>query len=282
VREADALSPGFDLASYPRDAWLRVLGVKLFADGSIGSHTAGLSRPFTDQAETRGRLLFTPDGLRERIRAILGRGLQPAVHAIGDAAIDEVVRCYEAEGVTSESRARIEHFELAGDGAIAACARMGVVASMQPNFIGEWGYPGMMYERRLGKDIVGTHNRLRAIADAGVPLAFGSDHMPYGPLYGLRHAVHGPAPAQRLSPVEALRAYTEGSAYAGFEEQEKGSILPGLLADIVIISEEGEGGPAPRERSAPSGPFGADLGRLVVEKTIVAGEVVYEAPRAAS
>ena len=111
----------------------------------------------------------------------------------------------------------------------------GLVASCQPNFIGQWSGPGDVYENRLGPVRTARNNPYRRIARLGIPLCFGSDGMPYGPLYGIHWAVNGYFEDQRLSPEEAFRAYTAGGAYASFEEHEKGTLGAGKLADFVIL-----------------------------------------------
>jgi predicted amidohydrolase YtcJ len=109
---------------------------------------------------------------------------------------------------------------------------------MQPNFIGEWGLPGDMYEKRLGKRWVDQNNPYRKILDKGGVIAFGSDCMPFSPLYGIHWAVNAPMESQRVSVHEAIKCYTKNSAYASFEENVKGTIEVGKLADMVALSED--------------------------------------------
>jgi len=136
-------------------------------------------------------------------------GYQFTAHAIGDEAIDAVLDAYEEESHTDPgaARHRIEHVELADDAAIERLAETGVVASVQPNFL-KWAGADGLYEGRLGPERTAETNRYRDMLDAGVHLAFGSDGMPMDPLLGVHHAVNAPAPAQRLTVTEALRAYT--------------------------------------------------------------------------
>jgi len=132
-------------------------------------------------------------------------------------------------------RHRIEHYELPDEDVLRQTKQAGLVASCQPNFIGQWSGPGDVYEDRLGSIRMARNNPYRRIARLGIPLCFGSDGMPYGPLYGIHWAVNGYFEDQRLSPEEAFRAYTAGGAYASFEEQQKGTLETGKLADFVVL-----------------------------------------------
>jgi hypothetical protein len=106
---------------------------------------------------------------------------------------------------------------------------------MQPNFLGEWGAPGHMMEARLGKRYERA-DPFRMVLDAGVSLIFGSDCMPFSPLYGIHSAVNAPFPAQRIGVEEALVAYTRTAAAASFEEDFKGVLAPNMAADMVVLS----------------------------------------------
>lgn len=240
------------------DAWVRLLGLKLFADGSFGSRTAAVSFRYHD-APGDGMLVHEEGRLEALVKRARQAGLQIAVHAIGDRAARRVVDALEAAGVTPSERARIEHLEMVDDVDVKRAAAMGVIASVQPNFTGEWGHKGGMYEARLGWAHARRLNRYRAYLDAGLPLAFGSDDMPLGPLYGVRSAVEAPEPAQRVTVEEALRAYTAGAAWAGFAEDEVGTLREGMLADLVVLTGD------PR----------ASLEGVRVAMTVVGGEVVF-------
>jgi predicted amidohydrolase YtcJ len=246
------------------DPWVRLLGVKLFADGSFGSRTAAVSFPYRDQ-EGQGLFVHEPGRLEELVRQARVAGLQVAVHAIGDRAARRVVDAFESAGVGPAERARIEHLELADDEDVKRAAAMGVVASVQPNFTGEWGHRGGMYESRLGWERARRLNRFRSYHEAGLPLAFGSDDMPLGPLYGMRSAVEAPEAEQRVTPEQALAAYTRGAAWAAFAEDEVGTLAPGMLADLVVLSRDPRSAEGMREAR--------------VEMTVVGGEVAHEAAR---
>lgn len=245
------------------DAWIRFLGLKLYADGSFGSRTAAISFPYRDAVPPTRGMFMHPDGrLEALVKSAKQKGLQVAVHAIGDRTARRVLDAFEIAGVTPADRARIEHLEMADDSDVNRAAAMGIVASVQPNFTGQWGHPGGMYEARLGWEHAKRLNRFRSYLDAGVPVAFGSDDMPLGPLYGIACAVHAPEPSQRVGVEEALHAYTAGAAWAGFAENEVGALRPGLLADLVLLAHD--------PRHSP------DVAKVGVAMTVVDGRVVFE------
>ncbi|WP_254767146.1 amidohydrolase [Salinilacihabitans rarus] len=257
------------LATNAGSEFVRVGGVKSYTDGSFGGRTAKLFEPYADAPagddegdDARGQWVVDPDELAELVERADGNGYQMTVHAIGDEAVAETVAALAATD-RPEARHRVEHAELATDEAIERMADAGLVASVQPNFL-RWAGEGGLYDRRLGEERRKRSNRFRTMLDAGVPLAFGSDCMPLDPLLGVHHAVNAPAEAQRLSVTEALRAYTLGGAYAGFDEDRLGTIEVGKKADLVVLAD------SPWER--PDRIDGID-----VAATLVDGEVVYDA-----
>jgi len=131
------------------DEWLRLGGVKLFADGSIGAGNAALEEPFVDSGEN-GSLNYTDEELVHLVRRAEKAGLQTAIHAIGDRAIEQVLRAHLTAGTSRELRHRIEHFELPTEAQIARARDMGLNISMQPNFVGNWSGDEKMYQARLG------------------------------------------------------------------------------------------------------------------------------------
>ena len=238
-------------------AFVRTGAIKMFTDGSIGARTAKLSRPYADDPG-RGQWVLDPAEFESIARRAAGAGLQLSVHAIGDDAIDRAI------AVLSDvpgSRHRIEHAELASDESIAAMAEHGIVASMQPNFH-RWAGEDGLYETALGPERTRESNRLGTVHQEGVDLAFGSDCMPMGPLFGIHHAVNAPTPAQSLSVGDALRAYTAGAARAAFDEQRLGTIAVGKQADLVVL-----------DRSPWEAP--EEIRDIGVERTIVDGTTVY-------
>jgi len=241
--------------------------IKTFTDGSFGGRTAKLTDPYADAAadpdaadDETGQWVVDPEELRDLVADADESGYQLTAHAIGDAAIDAVLDAYEETDDPGAARHRVEHVELASDEAIERFAESGVVASVQPNFL-KWADEGGLYDARLGERRLWT-NRYRDLLDAGVPLAFGSDCMPLGPLLGVDLATDHPNPDQSLTVTEALRAYTSGAAYAGFDEDRLGTIAVGSAADLVVLDES---------------PWETDSIRdIAVSMTVVDGRVVFE------
>jgi hypothetical protein len=251
------------------DEWLKLVGVKMYGDGSIGSRTAAMHRPYRDDASTSGGLNMT----RAEMAAVIARarrlGLQTCVHAIGDRGVEEVIAAFEeaADGVPGaqfrRERHRIEHCELISRDGIRRMRRLGLVASVQPNFIGNWSRAGLLYDQRIGDTWHGKDNPLRWMVDAGLTVAFGSDNMPFGPLFGIHSAVNAPYPAQRLTVQEALAAQTRDAAFALHEETTRGTLEPGKLADVVVLSA------TPFDRPER-------IEKLRVDLTVLGGQVVLE------
>ena len=239
---------------------VRVMGLKLFADGSIGAHTAALTTPYRDTGDV-GLLLLSQAELSRAFREARELGVQLAVHAIGNRAVAEVLAGAEEAGVSPAERHRIEHLELLPPDGARRMARLGLIASMQPNFVVNWSGPGKLYEERLGAGRDRSIDPHRELFEAGIPLAFGSDGMPPGPLYGLRGAITPPHPLQRLPPREAIRAYTVGGAYSLFADEEFGEIAPGKAADLVVLSGD------PRREP---------LGGIRVELTLLGGKIIFQ------
>lgn len=263
------------------DAWLRLGCLKGMVDGSLGSHTAAFHEPFTDAPDDTGLLIHEddPDAIYRWALAADAAGLQVNVHAIGDRAIDSHLDAIEriaSENGPRDRRFRIEHAQHPTAGAIARFAELGVIASMQPYHAiddGRWA------ERVIGPLRARTTYAFRSFLDAGVVLAFGSDWdvAPPTPLEGIYAAVtrrtldganpDGWIPEQRITVEEALWAYTVAGAYASFEEDDKGSIEPGKLADIVVLDRDLTAIPA------------AEIREARVSVTIVDGRIAYERER---
>jgi predicted amidohydrolase YtcJ len=244
---------------------LKLGAMKLFSDGSIGSRTAALSGEFVDEPGNKGMLIYGKGKLEEIVAKAHKGGVQVAIHAIGDRAIELTLNSIGGAlkaAPRKDHRHRVEHMELVTDEQIRRVVELSIVASMQPNFIGEWGLPGDMYEKRLGKRWVEQNNPYRKILDQGAVIAFGSDCMPFSPLYGIHWAVNAPAVSQRITVREAIKCYTKNAAYASFEEELKGSIEEGKLADMTVLSEN------PYENSDR-------IKDIKVVMTILDGEIVY-------
>ena len=236
---------------------LRIGAIKAFADGSFGSRTARLSEPYAD-GEGRGEWTTPPEELAALVDRIDEADLQAMIHAIGDDAVDAVVDAYEG---TVAQRHRIEHAELLSAGKMEDIAAEDIVVSAQPNFL-KWAREGGLYDDRLGEQRRRQTNQFRRVLDAEIPLAFGSDCMPMDPLFGIEQVTTAPEDSQRLDTTAAVRAYTLGGAYAGFDEHRLGTIEPDKRGDLVVLDQ------SPWEQS--------DIGSLAVEMTIVDGSVVYQ------
>ena len=228
------------------DKSLRIGSVKIYIDGSMGARTAVFFEPYTDDPSTTGLFTIQPEELRRRVVRAHKMGLQIAIHAIGDRGIEEALNAIEAalkEESRKDHRNRIEHCEVLTEDQIIRIKRLGIVASMQPNFAGEWGQPGGMYEQRIGPERLRRSNPYRRLLDEEIKVAFGSDcgycpPWPFNPIYGLWSAINHPIEESRITLEEAIKCYTLDAAYASFEEDLKGSIEPGKLADITILSED--------------------------------------------
>ncbi|WP_137284938.1 amidohydrolase [Halorussus salinisoli] len=249
--------------------FVRTGGVKTFTDGSLGGRTAKLSEPYADadhsgdsDAENTGQWVVPPEELRELVAGADDAGFQMTAHAIGDEAVEAVLAAYDETGDPATARHRVEHAELVADESVERFADSGIVASVQPNFL-KWAQEDGLYDDRLGSERRKRSNRYADLLEAGAPLAFGSDCMPLDPLFGIHQTVNAPAERQRLSVTEALRAYTRGAAYAGFDEDRLGTIEVGKRADFVAL-----------ERSPWDNP--EEIADVDVALTVVDGEIVYD------
>jgi predicted amidohydrolase YtcJ len=239
-----------------RHAWgssyLRLGAVKGYADGSLGSRTAYMFEPFTDDPGNHGLLsdeMHPPSAMRDRLMQADAAGLQLRVHAIGDRAISMMLDIFaeiENEHGYHDQRFAIEHAQHTAQKDFERFAKLHVIASMQPYHAiddGRWA------ERRLGHERARYSYAWRSFLDHGVSLAFGTDWpvAPLDPMLGLYAAVTratldgkkpgGWIPEEKITLPEAIEAYTTGAAFAEFQEKEKGSITPGKLADMVIVSD---------------------------------------------
>ena len=221
-------------------AGLRSVGGDVLLDGTLGSRTAALSAPYTDDPDTCGTLHRDPDEVAAFFRSAEQAGLQAAVHAIGDRAIEQVLDAIEhAVGTTPtrDHRHRIEHFGVPTPRQITRAAGLGVVISTQPAFMLLRGGPGSVYEARLGSEREARAYPLRELLDAGLLVAGGSDSevTPLDALLGIHACVNHPHAEQRLTPQEALDLFTINAAQAGLEESQVGDLKLGQLADFVVL-----------------------------------------------
>jgi predicted amidohydrolase YtcJ len=257
------------------DDWLRIQGGKGFADGSLGSTTAWFHEPYSDDERTRG--LPMPelgDGtLAGWLQQCAHLGLQPAVHAIGDAANEKVLDLFAAVEDLRPLRPRIEHAQHLRAADIGRFAQLGVVASMQPYHAvddGRWA------EKRIGAARCRTTYAFADLLAAGAALAFGSDWpvAPLSPWLGLHAAVtratidgaqpDGFVPEQKIGLEAALGAYTRGGAFAGFADDRLGMLRAGFLADLLVVDGDLLAMPP------------AELRHVQVRMTMVGGRIVHE------
>ena len=260
--------------------WLSAGVVKTMIDGVVESHTAAMLEPYSDDPSTKGKLFWDLDKYRAAVAELDKRGLQLFTHAIGDYAVRTALDAYEnAEKVnhTRDRRPRIEHIETVTAADIPRFGKLGVIASMQPLH----AYPDedtlRVWAGNVGPDRASRAWAWNSIAKAGGHLAFGSDWnvVTLNPWEGLQMAVTrqtregkpegGWLPQQRITLAQAVEGYTLSAAYAGRREKTEGSIEPGKLADLIIVSQN---------------IFEIDpheIAKTKVVETIVGGRVVFQA-----
>jgi len=224
------------MASNLGDDFLKFSGIKIFLDGSIGARTAALSKPYR-KSKVCGTLLVSKPQLINIIKKAEKSSIQLMMHAIGDRATMTVLNAMDDIGIKENRlRHRIEHLEILDDKLIRKIKKLNIIASMQPNFVRQWQNPGGMYENHLGEGYK-EMNPFRKLLSSGVRVVFGSDCMPLGPLFGIEGAVKHPFSSGRLTPHEAFSLYTTRGAYATFDEDKKGKIEVGKLADFVVLDK---------------------------------------------
>jgi predicted amidohydrolase YtcJ len=221
------------------------VGGCLLLDGSFGSHTAAISGEYADAPNFNGILYQHDETIINFIRRSTELGLQTAFHAIGDRAIEQLVRSHQKFGSKGGNplRHRIEHAELLTSELISRIAELGLILSMQPAFEALWGGPAGMYARRLGNRWQMT-NPFKSLLDAGIIIAGGSDApiTPLDPFFSIKAATALPNAEQRLSPTDALALFTTNAAYALKIENRTGRLEAGLEADFVITDADPRSG----------------------------------------
>jgi predicted amidohydrolase YtcJ len=260
--------------------WLRIGGLKGFADGSLGASTALFFEPYNDMPKMRGLLFdqMLPEGIMlKRVAAADQAGLHVMIHAIGDEANFQILDIFKQvadQNGPRDRRFRIEHAQHLRPGEIKRFGSQKVIASMQPYHCAD---DGRWCDKRIGPERAKGTYAFRSLLDTGAVLAFGTDWTvaPLNPLATLKAAVtrqtldgkhpNGWVPEQKISLAEAIRAYTAGSAYAEFQEQVKGTLTTGKLADLVMLDRD-------IFQTDP-----AHLDQVQVTMTIVDGRVVWEA-----
>jgi predicted amidohydrolase YtcJ len=258
------------------DDWVRIGGVKGFMDGSAGSRTALMTEPYADSAGYRGLLQRPPAEMARWIGAADSAGLQVAVHSIGDSANALLLWMYDSVAKAHgprDRRFRVEHVQHLRAQDVPKFGAQGVIASMQPYHAID---DGRWLAQRLGPVRMHDSYLFRSLLDSKAVLAFGSDWpvAPLDPILGVYAAVtrrtldgrnpEGWVPEQKITLAEALRAYTWGNAYAVFAERERGTLAPGMLADVDVL-----------DRNLFAMPVDS-LASARVRATIVGGRVVFE------
>jgi len=252
--------------------YLRFGGTKLFADGSIQCHTACCLQPYHDQADTKGSLTFPPEKLAQIVAKFHAKG-QIAVHCNGDGAIEAIIDAVEQANATNprpDHRHRIEHCQMVTAEQLERMNKAGITASFFVSHVYFWG--DRHKDIFLGPDRSQTISPLQTAVKNGIRFGLHSDCpiTPVNPLHSMWTAVSRKmknnevlGQDERISVEQALKAYTIDAAYLSFEENIKGSIEPGKLADFVVLAED---------------PFQVDVDHLPeiqISQTIVGGHTVY-------
>jgi hypothetical protein len=246
---------GLRLRSGFGNDWLRIGGLKIFADGALGTRTAWMIAPYEGEPENTGIVVTDPETMVELVSEASKQGIASTIHAIGDKAIHEVLNVFEQvrreeheRGVhPSERHHRIEHVQVIHPDDVHRLAALDIIASMQPiHATADY----LMADRYWGVRSAWSYNP-RAQIDAGARVAFGSDSPvePFEPFKGIHAAVtrrradgspgaDGWYPDARLSVAEAIDGYTSGAAYAGGMDDRQGRLAPGYLADLIVVDRD--------------------------------------------
>jgi predicted amidohydrolase YtcJ len=252
----------------PDSLMLHVGGAVIAADGYLDSKTAVLFQPYSDEPNNSGRLLCTEQALAASVAQVLAAGFQPVIHAMGDKAVDSALKVIEQtsrQAAGKPVRFRLEQAAVLNKELVKRLKTQGVVVSVQPKVIAS-EFSVWSATERLGVERAKWLHPLKTLLKEGVKVAGGSDcpMEPLNPLLGMQEAVTRQSfPEQRLSVEDALRMYTVDAAYSSGEENVKGSIEDGKLADLTILSNDPLAVPMD------------ELKDVNVEMTIIDGKVVY-------
>lgn len=261
--------------------WISAGVIKAFMDGVIESHTAAMLSPYADDSKFSGSMNYTPDQFNKNVQELDRQHFQVMTHAIGDRAVRQALDAYQSAGRAHgprDRRFRIEHIETIHPADIPRFGELGVIASMQPyhcypepNLINVWA-------RNIGRERLPYSFAWHDLASAGAQLAFGSDWpvVSLDPFIGIQNAVtrendQGQPPGgwvgrQKITLDQALAAYTREAAYAEFRENTKGTLDPGKLADVVVLSQN-------LFEIKPS-----EIAKTRVLLAMVGGKIVYRQP----
>jgi predicted amidohydrolase YtcJ len=244
---------------------LKIGFVKILADGSLGGRTAALKKPYFDEPITKGMMLYTQKTLNKLVSRSNDSGLQIAIHAIGDRAVENVLKAYEEslkQRPTKDHRHRIEHCSVLNPKLIRDIKKLGLIVSIQPLFAVSdfWAHD------RLGKERMRYVFPFKSLMKQGLMVISGSDCPveSISPMLGIWAAVTNKInPAETLTVTEALKTYTINAAYASSDEHKRGTIEKGKLADLTILSDN----PFTIAKEA--------IRKIKVEMTVIDGEIVY-------
>jgi predicted amidohydrolase YtcJ len=260
---------------------LRMVGIKFYADGALGSRGAWLKQPYADKPDSRGLQFHSDAEMLSLAETAASHGFQIATHAIGDAANAQIITVYEqlSRKYGRDRRWRIEHFQIADPVDIPRLAPAGIIASMQPT---HQTSDRLMAEKRLGPNRLAGAYAWQSVLRSGARLAFGTDFPVESPdpFPGLAAGVSrqdmsgqppgGWTPSERLTLEQSLDAYTRGAAYAGFAEDKLGALESGKWADFVIVDRD------------PTKVSNQELARTQVLETWIGGKKVWERAPSAS
>ena len=258
------------------DDRVKIGPLKLFQDGSLGARTAALCEPYADQADTRGILVHDQDDFNNVVVKAHAGKMQIGVHAIGDAAILSTLDALELaqkNAPRADSRHRIIHYEVITPNILKRSKELGIIADIQPKFLTT---DGAWLENRLGPERSALACAWRTILDEGIPAVGGSDCPvePLDPLLGIHAAVTRAVyakpgiswnPQEKLTVEEAVALFTRDGAYGSFEENSKGMIRLGYLADFVVLDHD------------PWTVNPENLDKIRVVETIIDGKTCYTA-----
>ncbi len=221
---------------------IKHIGGDISIDGAFNSRTAAISKDYIDAKDNKGMLYFSQEELDDFVVKAHEMGLQIALHAVGDRAIEQVLNSFETalkKHPKRDHRHRIEHFELATEEQINRAKEMDLVISVQPAFEYYWGMSEGMYVNRLGEELANKTNDFKTQIDKGIVLCGGSDSdvTEMNPILGIYSAVNHPKKDKSVSVIDALKMFTINGAYACFEEQIKGSLEVDKYADFVVLDK---------------------------------------------
>jgi predicted amidohydrolase YtcJ len=250
---------------------LKIGSIKVFMDGALGARTAALLETYRDDPESKGLPIYSEEKLQNIVNAVHNANFQLAIHCIGDKAVTEALNTIESalnETPRPNHRHRIEHASVLSIELIQRMGALGVVASVQPPFI----YSDTWISDRVGESRSKFIYAFKSMLKEGINLAAGSDAPTeaMNPLFGIKTLVSRETaddeiflPEERVSVEEAIRMYTLDAAYSAFEEDIKGSIESGKLADLIVLSAN------PFEISPDK------INEIEVKMTIVGGKIIY-------